>query len=62
MHDPFTQKPYIWHRWFAWRPVELFYNGHVRWLCWVERRLVFDDEYLLGASRKWWQHRDIKEQ
>ena len=62
MDDPFKKEPYIWHRYFCWWPVELAYNGHVRWLCWVERRLVFDDEYFLGASRQWWQYKDIKEQ
>jgi hypothetical protein len=27
-----------WHRWFAWRPVELV-NGRFAWLRWLERRV-----------------------
>ena len=34
-----------WHRWFAWRPVELNAAGQTVWLEYVERRICLVDEY-----------------
>lgn len=44
------EKPGVWDRWFAWRPV-VDYWGHLRWLCWLERRRHPG----LGPGR--WQYR-----
>lgn len=33
-----------WHRWFAWRPVQL-QDGRVAWLCWLNRRLEWSGSY-----------------
>lgn len=40
----------IWHRWFAWTPVEVA-HGDCRWLEWVERK----GEHFGGMGADWWQ-------
>lgn len=45
----------VWHRWFAWHPIQTYDRRWV-WLRRVWRRGVQKHHYLLGGGEFWWWH------
>jgi len=53
-YDPVSD----WWRWFAWYPIRTW-DRRLRWLCWVERRLLQKKIHLCGPMDSIFQHRVI---
>jgi hypothetical protein len=54
-HYAFAHSASCCMRWFAWRPVRLWYGDYV-WLCYVSRQLYVKNDYLDGPDAMFWSY------
>lgn len=60
-HKQKCERLKVWHKWFAWYPVEMTEKlGEVRWLETVERRKGWYSGF--GSSGWWTEYREVSDE